>query len=143
MTTGTVPPSDDHQKARVYTLRVSANGQVTLPKSVRVEMGIARGGEVTFERLPSGEFVMRPTSESALALMGLLKGYAGERPVTTDEMNDAVAAAASEGTTAPTPDARAAFDAFWRRRADVAQDEPGDFDPERDLSAGREAPSFE
>jgi hypothetical protein len=39
--------------------------------------------------------------------------------------------------------AAAAFDAFWQRRADLAQDEPGDFDPERDRSAGREAPSFE
>lgn len=38
---------------------------------------------------------------------------------------------------------RAAFDAFWQRRADISQDGPDAFRPERDRSVGREAPSFE
>ncbi len=81
------------RSTRAWTSRVSAKGQVTLPKPVRDEMGIAPGGEVMFERLPSGELVVRARHESALSLLGMLSGYAGERPVTTSEMDDAIAEA--------------------------------------------------
>jgi len=38
---------------------VTSKGQVTVPKSVRDYLGLKRGTAVTFERLPSGEVVLR------------------------------------------------------------------------------------
>lgn len=84
------------RSTRAWTSRVSAKGQVTLPKPVRDEMGIAPGGEVTFERLPSGELVVRPRHESALALSGMLRQYAKAEPVSASEMGDAIAQASAD-----------------------------------------------
>ena len=39
---------------------VTSKGQVTVPKSVRDYLGLKPGVAVTFERLPSGEVVLRP-----------------------------------------------------------------------------------
>jgi antitoxin PrlF len=39
---------------------VTSKGQVTVPKSVRDYLGLKPGTAVTFERLPSGEVVLRP-----------------------------------------------------------------------------------
>jgi AbrB family looped-hinge helix DNA binding protein len=80
----------------MWTSRVSAKGQVTLPKPVRDEMGIAPGGEVTFERLPSGELVVRTRHESALALSGMLSRYAKSEPVSAEELSEAVAQASAD-----------------------------------------------
>ena len=42
------------------TTNVTSKGQVTVPKSVRDYLGLKPGVAVTFERLPSGEVVLRP-----------------------------------------------------------------------------------
>lgn len=39
---------------------LTVKGQVTVPKSVRDYLGLKPGSAVTFERLPSGEVVLRP-----------------------------------------------------------------------------------
>jgi len=39
---------------------VTIKGQVTVPKAVRDYLGLKPGTPVTFERLPSGEVVLRP-----------------------------------------------------------------------------------
>lgn len=42
---------------------ITIKGQVTVPKSVRDYLGLKPGSAVTFERLPSGEVVLRPASK--------------------------------------------------------------------------------
>ncbi len=39
---------------------LTSKGQVTVPKTVRDYLGLKPGAPVTFERLPSGEVVLRP-----------------------------------------------------------------------------------
>jgi AbrB family looped-hinge helix DNA binding protein len=39
---------------------LTSKGQVTVPKNVRDYLGLKPGEPVTFERLPSGEVVLRP-----------------------------------------------------------------------------------
>ncbi|MCA8885121.1 MAG: AbrB/MazE/SpoVT family DNA-binding domain-containing protein [Pseudomonadales bacterium] len=40
---------------------LTSKGQVTVPKTVRDYLGLKPGAPVTFERLPSGDVVLRPT----------------------------------------------------------------------------------
>ena len=44
---------------------VTSKGQVTVPKPVRDYLGLKPGVAVTFERLPSGEMVLRPVKRGA------------------------------------------------------------------------------
>lgn len=39
---------------------LTSKGQVTVPKPVRDYLGLKPGAPVTFERLPSGDVVLRP-----------------------------------------------------------------------------------
>ena len=41
--------------------QLTSKGQVTIPKAVREYLGLKPGTAVTFERLASGEVVLRPT----------------------------------------------------------------------------------
>ena len=41
---------------------LTSKGQVTVPKSVRDYLGLRPGAAVTFERLASGEVVLRPST---------------------------------------------------------------------------------
>jgi antitoxin PrlF len=44
---------------------LTVKGQVTVPKSVRDYLGLKPGSAVTFERLASGEVVLRPAKKRA------------------------------------------------------------------------------
>jgi antitoxin PrlF len=44
---------------------LTSKGQVTVPKSVRDYLGLRPGAAVTFERLQSGEVVLRPAKRVA------------------------------------------------------------------------------
>jgi AbrB family looped-hinge helix DNA binding protein len=44
---------------------LTSKGQVTVPKNVRDYLGLKPGVAVTFERLPSGEIVLRPVKRGA------------------------------------------------------------------------------
>lgn len=44
--------------------RVTAKGQVTIPKEIREELGIQPGDEVTFEEAESGYVVRKEVDES-------------------------------------------------------------------------------
>jgi AbrB family looped-hinge helix DNA binding protein len=44
---------------------VTSKGQVTVPKSVRDYLGLKPGTAVTFERLGTGEIVLRPARRSS------------------------------------------------------------------------------
>lgn len=44
---------------------VTSKGQVTVTKTIRDYLGLKTGSAVTFERLPSGDIVLRPTKPTA------------------------------------------------------------------------------
>ena len=67
---------------------LTVKGQVTVPKSVRDYLGLKPGSAVTFERLPSGEVVLRPATrrvKSAVTRFAKLRGRATVR-MTTHEI---------------------------------------------------------
>lgn len=58
---------------------VTSKGQVTVPKAVRDYLGIKAGSAVTFERLASGEVVLRPAKPRAkprVSVFAKLRGRA-------------------------------------------------------------------
>jgi AbrB family looped-hinge helix DNA binding protein len=68
---------------------LTVKGQVTVPKSVRDYLGLKPGSAVTFERLPSGEVVLRPASKrskKASSRFAKLRGRATVRMKTQDIM---------------------------------------------------------
>jgi AbrB family looped-hinge helix DNA binding protein len=68
---------------------VTSKGQVTVPKAVRDYLGIKAGSAVTFERLPSGEVVLRaakPGTKGRASVFAKLRGRATVRMRTEDMM---------------------------------------------------------
>ena len=68
--------------------KMTSKGQVTVPKSVRDYLGIKPGVKVTFERLPSGDVVLRPVKRTAKpqpSVFAKLRGRADIK-MTTDEV---------------------------------------------------------
>lgn len=73
--------------------RLTAKGQVTIPKEIRDQLGLKPGDRVKFFMDAYGTAVMLPM-RPASALRGIVK-HRG-KPVTIDEMNEAVLAGAAE-----------------------------------------------
>lgn len=72
---------------------VTARGQVTLPKAVLKRLGLGIGDSVSFSFDPHGRLILRPERAEALGgLVGMLAHLRRERPVTVEEMNEAVRA---------------------------------------------------
>jgi antitoxin PrlF len=70
---------------------LTSKGQVTIPKEVRERMGLTEGDRLEFVFDEQGRLVVRPESADPLGrLPGLLKHLAPERPVTVEEMREAV-----------------------------------------------------
>jgi len=67
---------------------VTSKGQVTVPKQVRDYLGLKAGMAVTFERLPSGEIVLRPAKTRAKARPSVFQRLRGRATVkmTTEEI---------------------------------------------------------
>jgi antitoxin PrlF len=68
---------------------MTTKGQVTVPKVVRDYLGLKAGSAVTFERLASGEVVLRPAKARAKArtsLFAKLRGRATVRMKTEEIM---------------------------------------------------------
>jgi len=59
---------------------VDSHGRVTVPKTIRDYLGLRTGSAVTFERLSSGEVVIR--AGSARAKLTSLRGRANVRMMT-------------------------------------------------------------
>jgi AbrB family looped-hinge helix DNA binding protein len=73
---------------------VTAKGQVTLPRAIRDQLDLKPGDRVKFFIHPNGSVVMLPM-RPASALRGMLK-RPGQKPITIEEMDEAIAAAACE-----------------------------------------------
>ncbi len=74
---------------------ITSKGQVTIPKLIREHLHVKPGDRVKFFVHPNGSVVLLP-KVPVTALRGLLR-WEG-RPATIEEMDEAIAAGASEGT---------------------------------------------
>jgi AbrB family looped-hinge helix DNA binding protein len=76
------------------TATVTTKGQITLPRDVRRALGLAPGDKVDFVAVDGG-FQLIPLRQDIRALKGRLAGRV-QRPFTVEEMDEAIARAASE-----------------------------------------------
>lgn len=67
--------------------RISARGQVTVPKPVRDYLGLDAGSAVEFEVTASGDVVLRKRADSSRPLRGLLAAYAPSEAPTTEALD--------------------------------------------------------
>jgi len=68
---------------------LTSKGQVTVPKPIRDYLGLKAGSAVTFERLASGEIVLRPAKSKGKArgsIFAKLRGRATVRMKTEEIM---------------------------------------------------------
>jgi bifunctional DNA-binding transcriptional regulator/antitoxin component of YhaV-PrlF toxin-antitoxin module len=73
------------------TLTVTAKGQVTLRKDVLTHLGISPGQKVEVSLLPGGRAEVRAVKKGSIEkAFGLLKRE-GQRALTMDEINEAIA----------------------------------------------------
>lgn len=72
------------------TATVTSKGQITIPIEVRERLGIRTGTRVEFVVRDDGVVEFLPATRSIRELAGLLKD--GGRPMTIEEMDEAIAA---------------------------------------------------
>ena len=72
---------------------ITVKGQATIPKSIREHLGLQPGDRVKFFVHPDGSVVLLPKLPAS-AVRGMVKSR-NPRPVTTEQMNAAVADGAS------------------------------------------------
>jgi antitoxin PrlF len=77
---------------------ITAKGQTTIPKAIREHLHLKPGQRVKYFIHPDGTVVLLPTVP-VTALRGIVP--APDRPVTLEEMDDAIAAGAIEGALPP------------------------------------------
>jgi antitoxin PrlF len=75
---------------------LTSKGQATIPKAIREHLGLKPGGRIRFFIHPDGSVVILPELPVS-RLRGMLKSRK-RRPVTIEEMDEAIAAGAAEGT---------------------------------------------
>ncbi|MEP7009594.1 MAG: AbrB/MazE/SpoVT family DNA-binding domain-containing protein [Acidobacteriota bacterium] len=79
------------------TSTLTSKGQITIPKEVRDRLGLREGDRLVFRFDDQGNLLARPAARGPLGrLSGLLHHLAQERPVTVEEMNEAVKRRAAE-----------------------------------------------
>ncbi|MGH7211182.1 MAG: AbrB/MazE/SpoVT family DNA-binding domain-containing protein [Acetobacteraceae bacterium] len=78
---------------------ITAKGQATIPKAIREHLHLKPGDRVKFFVHPDGSVVLLPKLPAS-ALRGIVSPRRG-RPVTIEEMNEAVAAGAADRARRP------------------------------------------
>lgn len=86
-----VPPANPS-----YELTVSQRGQVVLPKELRDRLGVSAGGKLE-AHIDGERIVIHPKTRSITELFGMLH-RPERRPLTLEEMDDAIAEGAIEST---------------------------------------------
>lgn len=75
---------------------LTSKGQVTIPREIRELLKVKEGDRLVFRLDDRGNVIVQPEAEAPLGrLPGLLRHLAGERPVSVQEMNEAVRRRAS------------------------------------------------
>ena len=77
------------------TATVTSKGQITIPAEVRSQLGIDAGDRVEFVDIGQGQFAIVAATRSIKELKGLFRGRR-KKPVSIEEMNQAIARRASE-----------------------------------------------
>ena len=71
------------------TATITSKGQVTIPKDVRSRLGIGTGDRVEFVEIQDGVFQIVAATQDVQVLKGIVPKP--KKPVTIDEMNQAIA----------------------------------------------------
>lgn len=79
------------------TATLTSKGQTTIPKDIRDFLRLSPGDKLDFIVDPEGRVILRPATMDARALRGLLYRK-GRKPVTLDEMDEAIALSAARGS---------------------------------------------
>lgn len=75
---------------------LTSKGQLTLPRDVRLAMGVGPGDRVDFVRMEDGNFAVLPATASVKVLKGLIAKP--ESPVSLDDMDAAIAGGGAAGS---------------------------------------------
>lgn len=71
--------------------KLTSKGQVTIPKQIRERLGLKVGDRLRFRIDAEGRLVVQPESSERLGRVpGLLRHLSGDRPVTPEEMDEAI-----------------------------------------------------
>jgi AbrB family looped-hinge helix DNA binding protein len=76
------------------TATLTSKGQVTLPREVRANLGVAAGDRLDFVRMDDGNYAIVPAAHSIRSLKGILPR--APKPVSLDDMDAAIRAGATE-----------------------------------------------
>ena len=74
---------------------LTSKNQLTLPRAIREHLRVGPGDRVLFRLLAGGQVVVEPETLPVTALKGLVRSPL-RRPVTLEEMDEAVARAAAD-----------------------------------------------
>ena len=68
---------------------LTSKGQLTLPKDVRVALGVGPGDRLDFVRMEDGNFAVLPATQSVKTLKGIIPKP--KKSVSLEEMDKAIA----------------------------------------------------
>jgi AbrB family looped-hinge helix DNA binding protein len=74
---------------------LTSKGQITIPVVVRRKLGLKPGDRIDFVMEASGEVRLKAKKRPLADLLGILRG-SGKKPLSVEEMHDAVLDAAAE-----------------------------------------------
>ncbi len=74
--------------------KVTSKGQITIPATVRIALGVDAGDRIEFVQVGKGEFNIVAATRSVRELSGMLHRK-GRKPVSIEEMNAAIAKGAA------------------------------------------------
>ena len=69
---------------------LTSKGQITIPKSLRESMSIVTGDKIEFIINEQNEVVIKPITKKAIDVFGQLSKYKKDKPVSIEEMNEAI-----------------------------------------------------
>ncbi|MCI4645933.1 MAG: AbrB/MazE/SpoVT family DNA-binding domain-containing protein [Hyphomonadaceae bacterium] len=71
------------------TATLTSKGQLTLPKDVRLALGVGPGDRVDFVQMEDGNFAVLAATHSVKTLKGLIRKP--KEPVSLEDMDEAIA----------------------------------------------------
>lgn len=69
---------------------ITSKGQTTIPKEIRERLGVSTGDRVEYVVEPDGHVRLLPATRHVRELRGVLKHRAPAKPLTLDEMDEAI-----------------------------------------------------
>ncbi len=71
------------------TATLTSKGQLTLPKDIRIALGVGPGDRVDFVQMEDGNFAVMPATQPVKRLKGLIQRP--KKPVSLEDMDKAIA----------------------------------------------------